>query len=240
MYGRTNVPFGKKFVPIFTGTYEFFGNAKGDWSLWLESDGDLTLNYKKPVDIFIVGAGNTGTHGSGNSSINAINNAPGGNGGECKTITNVVIPKAMQSCKINTNESTKLGDLYSAEKGAGALGGQGSEVYGDSGRHPSPGEDGSLAFTDGIDKGSVSSGKKFGAGGGGGGGNTNRYWSDGGANGGTDGGGHGAGTGGSSGQAGSFYGAGGGGGGYSYNGASFVSTSGGAGYKGIIIIRNHR
>lgn len=211
----------------------------------------LRKNLKK-CDIFLVGGGNPG--GDGNKKANdgdsrIFKGGNGGRGGGLLTQFNISFLKNNYNFIIGqSNEATKINEIYVAQPGEGSYGGKGAyaidyldgngpvEINGSttnlSGNYLA---DGKKAFND---MGSIIySDYKFGAGGGGGGKRIGT--ADGGSPGGASGGGSGSdGWGESLGNPGTAN-SGGGGGGGSAAGSGTDGTAGGAGGSGIIIIRGN-
>lgn len=226
----------------FDGTYEMFGSFDSDWAFWIKSDGTLTVSGEQDggCDIFLVGPGGNGGGASGHFYNNAAYGGKGGNGGQIVNDTAVAITEGTYSCKVNASDSTSIGALYSATKGGGKEGGNGCDAWGGYGSSAQDGVNGELAFGDGIDEATESSGTYFGASGGGGGGQCNvMHWDGRSGIGGTTGAGNGglkSGTSGGNATPNTGSGAGGGGADAVYENYA----GGGTGATGIIIIRNHR
>lgn len=249
-----------KMLPVFSysGSYRFdydkLSNGTYNWELAFLSGSGTNLNFSRvtdKIDIFIVGSGANGGHGSSNPDYQyyAIG-GKGGNGGEIKTLSNITIAT-------NTNYPVTIGSAgnitsiniggttYSCSSGTGKVGGDGAVVYGNAsiatvGQN---GQNGVYAF--GSSNTKLWPGYRYGASGGGGGTRNAQYYVIRGYGTGGKGpasGSGGAGNGGAYNQGGknatANSGCGGGGGGYDQE--NYNDYDGGIGGSGIIIIRNHR
>ena len=244
----------KKMLPEFTYSgnyqlkYEKLSNGDYNWEIAILSGNGDNLKFTRvvdSVDIFIVGGGNPGGNASGNIWGDGYyaQGGNGGNGGQCRTITNFSISKNVNySLKIGASGQSTIGFGYTSIAGGGSSGGTGAfERQTPSARYAgTAGSNGVYAF--GNSTTLFSSGTRYGAGGGSGGAiNINQGGSVGGAPGITGGGSGGTISHGDGYNAVANTGSGGGGGYAKFNNTGdYWAGSGGAGGSGIIIIRNHR
>ena len=234
-----------------TGQYYYFRDGN-DWEFYAKVDGTLSIPNKTAVDIFLCGAGRNGRSGSADGregynsawdrytyNCTSCDGGAGGNGGDRKTITDVVNGALTITCGASNGAASILGSLSSSG--------------GTSSRH---GADGGYSFEDSSAKGPDGASRLVGAGGGNGATSTRGDGAPGstaaesggsyrGGSGGSADASGGAGTS-SSGGNGSFFGAGGGGGGAwgNYNESTvshlWGSSEGGSGYKGFVAFRSIR
>lgn len=233
----------------FTGTKIFSRDEDtGHWELALTSSGTLTwLTLPDRVDLFLVGNGQNGTAGEYNASTTWHTGGKGGDGGRCDTEKNVELASSCTAVIGNDTTLTTNGVTYSSANGpAPKEGGIGALVANDLYSMPrvnAGGSDGVYAYGEVEDTTMLGvSDARFGASGGGGHVQNNLYYYSGSRGGNNKGGETGAGYGGTKesvvGTDATFYGGGGGGGASDQFAGN--NGAGGAGYGGIILIRDHR
>lgn len=170
-------PMGGKFKGegdfAFSGSSQFAQEGE-NWEIALKGSG--TFQFKKdpgPVDIFLVGGGDPGLAGHMGSSQAMAVGGDGGAGGECVTLRNVTIGRALCSVQIGgsgentTMTASSIGFSATAVHGHNANGATGAySTNGGGGADAGSAGDGSLAFGE---SGTLIGGSTlFGAGAGGG------------------------------------------------------------------------
>ena len=223
-------------------TYCYFYHSGANWEFYAKTSGTLQFTAATVTDVFVCGGGQKGK----DSSLN--NTCGGGDGGKRRTTTNQTLSGNVSVTVGAAASDSSIGSISSSSGTASAGGGQNgySTFY--------AGADGGYCFNDSSAKGPDGNSRKVGAGGGHGawaetdGGSSNMKTNA------TNGGSYGGGAGGDSkidgtswwannGSPGTYYGAGGGGAGVYYHDNKpdrRGKGTGGAGYQGLVAMRNKR
>ena len=240
--GGTTYTFTKDSSTGSNASYYFYKSG-ANWEFYAKVSGTLQFTARTVIDVFLCGGGQKGK----DSQLNYT--CDGGDGGKRRTVANQTYSGNVSVSVGAAATDSSFGSLSSSSGTASAGGG-----------HPSyydyftAGQDGGYCFNDSSAKGPDGNSRKVGAGGGHGawaetdGGSSNIKTAA------TNGGSYGGGAGGDSkidgstwwannGSAGTFYGAGGGGAGVYYHDNKSDRRgkgTGGAGYQGVVGMRNKR